>query len=132
MATRSMIAFDDGDEIVAIYCHHDGYLTHNGKILLNHYDDIEKVEELMDLGDLSVLGKEIGRKQEFDKPTDRNWCLAYGRDRGEKNTEARSFATLQEAIDDFDGCDYFYVFNGHGWLYRLGAGWTQLTEELCN
>jgi hypothetical protein len=128
-----MIAFDNGDEIYAIYCHNDGYPSHNGKILVNHYDDIEKVEELIDLGDLSVLAKEIGRKQDFDQPTDRNWCLAYGRDRGEEGTEARKYISLIEATMDFSECDYFYLFDGRSWLYKRNGvkQWDELTEELC-
>lgn len=131
MSTRSMIAFDNCDEIVAIYCHHDGYLQHNGKILLNHYTDIEKVEELMDLGDLSILGEEIGVEQDFDdRDTNSKMCLAYGRDRGEENTEARTFATLDQAVEDFEGCAYYYLFDGHGWLWKGYKGaWKQLTVE---
>jgi hypothetical protein len=136
MATRSMIACETADDrILAIYCHHDGYLHHNGKILLNHYDTQEKVDQLMALGDLSLLSKEIGEKQDFDQPTSRDWCLAYGRDRGEVGTEAQTYLSLTEAVGEFDGCDYFYYFDGEGWLYRpdrLGAGWTQLTQENCN
>ena len=31
MATRSIISIKlENDEYKAIYCHHDGYLTHNG------------------------------------------------------------------------------------------------------
>ena len=134
MATRSMIAFDNGDEIYAIYCHNDGYLQHNGRILLNHYDDIEKVEELIDLGNLSVLSKEIGEKQDFDQPTDRNWCLAYGRDRGEQNQQAGRYISLIEATYDFDGCDYYYLFDGNKWLWKRDGtkSWNELTVEDCH
>lgn len=131
MSTRSMIAFDNGDEIYAIYCHFDGYPQNVGRTLLNHYDDIEKVEELMDLGNLSILGREIGEKQDFDQPTDKNWCLAYGRDRGEYGQEAGRYISLIEAKMDFDGCDYFYVFDGHKWLFKRNGAkqYNELTIE---
>ena len=135
MATRSMIAYETGSDTVrAIYCHHDGYPSHNGRILLNHYDDIEKVEQLIALGDLSLLGKEIGEKQDFDQPTDRNWCLAYGRDRGETRVESQLFLSLDSAELNYDGCDYFYYFDGHNWLWkRNGANdWNELTDEDCH
>ena len=40
MATRSNIGIvNEDDSITAIYCHWDGYPEHNGKILLNHYNN---------------------------------------------------------------------------------------------
>ena len=46
MATRSTISLQlDNDEYKTIYCHHDGYLTHNGAMLLDHYDTKEKSRE---------------------------------------------------------------------------------------
>lgn len=35
MGTRSMIAFDNGDEVYAIYCHWDGYVEGVGQKHLN-------------------------------------------------------------------------------------------------
>jgi hypothetical protein len=126
-----MIAFDNGDSVYAIYCHWDGYPQHNGKILLENYDTIEKVEELLDLGNLSALGPEIGQQHPFNS-NDNNWCKAYGRDRGEKNQEAGTYATLSEACAAFGDSDYFYLFDGHGWMFRKHRGsWMQLTPEYC-
>ena len=120
MSTRSNIAFDNGGEVYMIYCHFDGYPENVGKILAEHYTDIEKVEELMDLGDLSILGKEIGEKQDFDNYTNRSWCLAYGRDRGEEGCEARTYVNLRAVENAFQGagCDYLYVFDGQEWLFK--------------
>lgn len=102
MATRSRIGImnDDGS-VLSIYCHWDGYLSNNGKILLTHYQDEKKIRELMALGDISSLGAEIGVEHPFDAPpfgtaayaeyekNNKNMCLAYGRDRGENNTAAK-------------------------------------------
>ena len=130
MATRSMIAYETGSDTVrAIYCHHDGYPSHNGRILLNHYDDIEKVEELIDLGNLSVLSKEIGEKQDFDQPTDRNWCLAYGRDRGETGIEFKTFFNEDELFAGIDA-EYFYVMNDGVWLVSTGGEWKVLSDAI--
>jgi hypothetical protein len=80
----------------------------------------------MDLGDLSILGREIGEKQDWleaskgiDFKRNPAWCLAYGRDSGETNTGALSHASLQGLLLYFNGsdCDYLYVFNGYGWSY---------------
>ena len=92
MSTRSRIALKTGpNECLAIYVHFDGYVDHHGPILLNHYATRERVEALLALGDLSGLGAELGDKQDFDdRSTQRdNWCLAYGRDRGETGIDAR-------------------------------------------
>ena len=120
MSTRSNIAFDNGDEVYMIYCHFDGYPEYVGKILAEHYADIEKVEELIDLGDLSILGKKIGEKQDFDN-RNKGWCLAYGRDRGEEGCEARNYVNFKAAENAFDlDCnDYLYLFDGQEWLFRL-------------
>lgn len=142
MGTRSMIAFDNGDEVYAIYCHWDGYLEYNGKVLLEHYNDLEKVEELMDLGNISSLGPDIGVKHPFSQfdttlSTEeygklyRNMCCAYGRDRDEKDQEAKVFATLDEACKHYEWSAFYYMFDGLKWFYResLDDNWKELTEE---
>ena len=51
MATRSVISKIDkkvsNGEITAVYCHSDGYLNWNGKILNEHYTSGNKVDELL-------------------------------------------------------------------------------------
>ena len=45
MATRSTIAKLGKDGIIkAVYCHNDGYLEYNGKMLNEHYKDESKVD----------------------------------------------------------------------------------------
>ena len=131
MSTRSMIAFNNGSTITAIYCHFDGYLEGVGKTLMNYWNDIEKVEALMELGDLSVLGTEIGEKQNFDNCTNDNWCLAYGRDRGETGTEAKDYSRMHYAEGNYKGVDYYYVFDGIQWSFKRAGykkGYTPLAE----
>jgi len=82
MATRSLIGkLNEDGTITNIYCHFDGYPEHNGVILQEHYSTPFKVEQLLALGNLSVLGELIGEKQSFDDRISGS-CLAYGRDRG--------------------------------------------------
>ena len=115
MATRSYIGVRNTDGSVDyIYCHFDGYPDHNGQILTEHYADMDRVNALLKLGDLSVLGKFIGEKQDFDKPRiSRNWCLTYGRDRGETNVSVKT-SDYKELIND-QNVDYVYVFDGDYW-----------------
>lgn len=113
MATRSYIGVRNTDGSVDyIYCHFDGYPDHNGDILTNYYSKKNQVDELLKLGDLSVLGKFIGEKQDFDKRV-RDCCLAYGRDRGEVNVGVKN-SNFRELIND-QNVDYVYVFDGDYW-----------------
>ena len=114
MGTRSRIGFENEDGTVAsIYVHWDSYLSHVGHILHTSYTTEEKIRELMALGDLSSLGKEIGHKQSFDQPTDRNWCLAYGRDRGETGTEAEVSINREEYLKLSE--EYTYLWSNGEW-----------------
>ena len=58
MSTRSKIAYvEEGRNVVASYCHHDGYLDHVGRMLFDHYNSFEKAKELVDIGDISSISK---------------------------------------------------------------------------
>jgi hypothetical protein len=113
MATRSYIGVRNTDASVDyIYCHFDGYPEHNGKILTEHYSNINRVNELLNLGDLSVLGQFIGEKMDFDKRI-QDTCLAYGRDRGESNVDKKN--TGYDKLITDQNVDYVYVFDGDYW-----------------
>jgi hypothetical protein len=102
MATRSHIGVKQLDGTINyIYCHWDGYPEHHGPILTNHYNNIDKVNQLLDLGDLSVL------KEETDG------CEAYGRDKGEIDTEKQNAAFTELLEKDY--VDYLYIFDGDYW-----------------
>lgn len=129
MGTRSTIAIKTEDGIKAIYCHWDGYVDHNGRILREHYQDPTKIAELIALGDLSTLGTEIGEVHPFDKDHSEpeldmtgNWCLAYGRDRGETDVSAQKFDTIAEWVEGMAGswCEFFYLFDGQDWIVSNG------------
>ena len=114
MGTRSNIAvINSAGTISAIYCHWDGYVSHNGAILQQHYTTQEQVEELIALGDLSALRSEVGKKHSFDNPAN-GWCIAYGRDRGETNIDADTFDNAQDWIRTH-GEEYNYIFINGVW-----------------
>ena len=132
MATRSHIGILNQDGTVDyIYCHFDGYLEHNGSILNEHYTTEGQVRELIGLGDISSLGKEIGEKQDFNARANKDWCLVYGRDRGEDGTEANKCSYVDYTKEHFE--EYTYLFTpGKGWEVRsYGAPyWTELNKAL--
>ena len=56
MGTRSRIGIEMPDHsVVSVYCHWDGYVEHNGKLLVEHYQNREDVKELIDGGSMSTL-----------------------------------------------------------------------------
>lgn len=119
MATRSAIGFVEYDgSVTGIYCHWDGYLEGVGATLVKHYNDTYKVLDLIDLGDISSLGEEIGEKHDFDKGSTKtaNWCKSYTRDRGE-NCPAKDFPDAKAFRSHYSDCDYFYLYDGKDWTY---------------
>ena len=120
MGTRSTIAIQNANgTFTGIYCHWDGYVSHNGKILAENYTTEAKVRELIALGDLSSLGELIGSRQNFDDPV-KGTCIAYGRDRNETGVDAVTFDSYAELLRKIgQEYDYLYV-PGKGWYVTDG------------
>jgi len=123
MATRSIIAKLDDKGIQAIYCHNDGYLSNNGKILDQHYADEDKVDELIAHGDVSSLDENIGEKINFgDIELRRNnkQCMFYARDNDEDEDSVK-VVTLKNETEllkhAFEKCDaeVVYMFAYGSW-----------------
>lgn len=120
MSTRSLIIRKNEEEkYESIYCHWDGYPECNGVILYNHYNNPERVKELISLGDLSSLNVFINPDERLGEHTfnnpQPNTCVFYGRDRGEKDVEFGTFDTLREAINRGCGEEYAYVYENNEW-----------------
>lgn len=125
MGTRSVIGVMHGDVCKAVYCHWDGYLQHNGRILQKDYDSV-KANHLVALGDISSLKEDIGEKHEFDgyNGTDEerakyeHMTTFYGRDRGEKGCEFKSFMDFESLVEFFDSCggEYAYIMKDGVWF----------------
>ena len=118
MATRSTISLSlPTGQIKTIYAHWDGYLSHNGKILLEHYTTREKIEALLDLGALSVLAESIEKPKghSFDKAIS-GYTVFYGRDRGDDGTEA----LIHNTFEDIPYEEYNYLFKDDVWYVDCG------------
>jgi hypothetical protein len=121
MATRSRIGIvKENGTIESIYCHWDGYPSHNGRILLENYTDRSKVLELIGLGDLSSLGENVhpdpALPHTFDDPQDKV-CVSYKRDRSEKGCDSKThihLVNLMSAAGEF--CEFIYIFEGDRWI----------------
>jgi hypothetical protein len=129
MGTRSTIALEFADGTVEqVYCHWDGYLEHNGKILQEHYSDPFILRDLIDLGGLSSLRPTIGTKHafsQFDLPKEEveafinrtaNMCTFYARDRGEKLV-AHKFVDFQDYLAHHSYEEYEYILRKDGNWY---------------
>jgi hypothetical protein len=117
MATRSTIAVvQEGGSVRSVYCHFDGYPDGVGATLKEHYTDLAKIEQLLDLGDLSVLDKDIGEKVDFNGRPE-GQCLFYGRDRGEIGVYALPHMDIDGwlALRKGNGCEYGYLWDGTSW-----------------
>lgn len=133
MSARPLIAIKTDKGYKAIYNHFDGDSLYD--ILTENYTDENKVKALITLGDISFLGKETspapitqersfnalhsdyfrGLSKEEQKKEQAEYyhhTLAYGRDRGETGTEARTVKSLRELIKEEE---YTYVFNDDEW-----------------
>jgi hypothetical protein len=136
MCTRSYIGIQNDDRTISvIYCHFDGYPSGVGQTLLNFYSEKNKIRELLKLGDISSLGKEIGEKHDFDNYKDNDDCVnAYHRDRGEEWENVKP--GIFESVDEFlEKCheDYTYLFKNGQWFYRnYDNSLKMLTQEVIN
>ena len=139
MATRSTIAVEFADGTVQqVYCHWDGYLDHNGRILLEHYSDPLVAEELVGLGSISSLRETVGEKHDFDARYERDdaryqWTTAYGRDRGEEDTEPRVFQNFEDYRANHQYEEYEYILRKDGFWYvsSYGSDYELLTDAIA-
>jgi hypothetical protein len=130
-----------GNNVKSIYCHWDGYLGFNGRILQEHYDSA-KANHLVALGDLSSLRADIGEKHAFSKfdpvtniehrEHNEDWCTFYGRDRGEKDTEWQVATTFDEFLGQCynSGAEYYYIMKDGVWYVGDTYSSTPLSTKL--
>lgn len=133
MATRSTIGVQHEDGTISvIYCHWDGYLDHNGSLLVKHYNTLDRAEALVALGDVSSLCESIEQPEghTFDTPVE-NHTIFYGRDRGEDGTQARTFKDYRDYQKRHDGEEYNYMFRDGKWECEAdGKFYKDVAEEL--
>ena len=120
MSTRSAIGIlnDDGT-VTSVYCHWDGYPSHNGAVLKMYYNTEDKVRELISLGSISYLDKLLWSEgHSFEKPNP-DTTIAYHRDRGEElciDTYANEAEYVEKTADDYSAA-YMYLFKDGKWYY---------------
>lgn len=134
METRSTIAIQNTDGTVkSIYCHWDGYLENNGKILFEHYKDVNKINELISLGFLSSLEKNIHPTTEthsFDN-REKDVCVFYGRDRKDTDVEYNTYKNIDEYYQEcgFEEFNYLFKVNENKWFVYDSDNYTKQINE---
>jgi len=122
MGTRSRIGIElSDDSILSVYHHWDGYPEWLGRILNTHYNSKDKVEELIDGGDMSCAwtnerwtGKELApyvteiKEQEEYGPQ-------YYSQRGE-DCPPRLDKDLCEYLLPDNSEEYAYIFRNDQWV----------------
>jgi hypothetical protein len=120
-----MIAMENPDgTVTAVYCHNDGYLEHNGRILHNHYSDPEKVKDLISLGGLSSLGEQVappaGESHRFNSQI-QGVTVAYRRDRGDAFRHRKHKSVSHFFNGDIEAYGYLFTQEGE-WLVKKYDG----------
>lgn len=127
MATRSNIGIlQSNGTINSIYCHWDGYPSHNGKILLEHYKDNAKIITLIQGGSISSLDENIegGIGHTFENKLD-GQTVFYKRDRGETDVDF-----INVPLSEFHQEEYSYYWDGENWNWSAdGENYKILTEK---
>lgn len=121
MGTKGNIIAQVDDEWRLIYVGYDSYLSSLGRMLFKHYQDVEKVEQLVSLGDCSYVGRELTP----------DLTTAYHRDRHEPWDEVQYqvFPSLEEALAATSESYIYARKDGKWWWDKRGDGLKELTEE---
>lgn len=122
MSTNASISImNKGGSMETIYNHWDGYLEGLGNMLLTHYTSEEKVRELIALGNVSYVDCMVNpttTTHSFENP-EKGVTVAYGRDRGETDQEAKKFDSFDEYSKSgmIQECNYIFNTNDGSWYF---------------
>ena len=115
MGTRSLIAIEDNQsESLVIYCHYDGYPSHQMPLLNEKYNTPVAIRKLLSKGDLSCLETDKDWNLKPMKPQPLTYKM-----RGDTGVDMQRCKTtqLQRLAYERDA-EYIYLFRGaHGWSY---------------
>jgi len=105
MGTSSMIGvYNEDGSVTATYCHYDGYLAYNGRLLVESYNTPERANAVANAGYLSSLTTDLDHDLRAAVHT-------------EDPVEYGSVKAFLQCGDKHCGSDYLYLFDGEAWLY---------------
>lgn len=132
MSTHSCIGLEEPDgTILYVYCHFDGYPSHNGAMLLKHYSNPKKLRELLSLGSLASLQKLIHPTgpHTYREP-EKGVCRFFGRDAGDSPESVfRKYANNRAKLDG--EWNYLWLVRDGRWIVKgqtTGGVWLHLRQ----
>ena len=135
MSTPAIIALDlqnGGNDIhcAAVYCHNDGYPSYMYHMLNNHYNNLDRVLDLISFGNASSIRKNLvptkGSNHSFDHP-EKDISIFYHRDRGEPWDDVGTGLFKKEHLLALQY--YVYIYENDAWhLYVDGKEVTDLAN----
>ena len=135
MSTRSTIAVQHIDGTVSsVYCHFDGYLSHNGRLLFKHYATLTDAEALVEMGAISYLDEHIDCPPGHSHDTQiSGYSVFYGRDRDCDAPVVNRYANYLGYMKTAPRADYNYLYKDGSWFVeydRTNGAFASLGEEL--
>lgn len=117
-STRASIGILDGKNVRSVYLHDHGRAD---EILVEHYNTVPRIKQLLALGDLSAIGSKIGKRHSFEyNEQPKDTVTAYHRDRGDELNPPTVTPVSEYGIDPM--IDYHYLFRDGQWIYRRPSG----------
>lgn len=139
MSTNASITLKTKDnKYKSVYLHHDGYIDGAGYVLKKYYPTYEKVDQLLNLGNLSSLGRtpiddpklwdmdywmelfHSSMNNPYSHPVERPdnlKCRTY-KGRGDEGEEA----LIVDNLGDINYYEYNYLFEDGKWYLIDGNG----------
>ena len=119
MSTRGRIGLELADgSILSIYSHYDNYPEWAGRILRTHYNTREKVEALVDGGDVSCLWTDSGFYTSEGKTQRGYYGPLHYSERGE-DCPPHLDKNLEEYLSDGEEYAYVYTKNNEWVCYNM-------------
>lgn len=128
MSTHANIAIlKPNGNIQSIYCHFDGYPQHVGQILHDHYNNQERVQQLIALGNISSLGEKLEPSEleiKYKHRYSNEFALLDEAEKERLSNDAQfhtrridlgSEPTENKALNHLCLEEYIYIFTPRGW-----------------
>jgi hypothetical protein len=119
MGTPSMIGILNNDgSVTATYCHYDGYLEHNGRVLMTSYNTRHAARAVAEAGYFSSLSEKF------------NESVEYAVHKNESPVVYDSVEVYMKCGYNHASADYLYLFDGDAWFYATRTKADRRFEEV--